>query len=190
METPDFSWRQLEKVALLLQIMAYRLLNGRPQLCEYLPLLMKINPTNLEKFGDAARQCAVVEEIPWWGLQQSRRRHHPSLLLTAAMIPLLPGLENCLSPRSSSHSPTAVVKNRLFLPRYLVGLHSRKHRARCSAMPRPGWRFPHKCPISQAGMAAWLLSDKKACILPHAQPPREVKLKYWNFWKENERTSL
>lgn len=132
MENPSFSWRQLEKVALLLQIMAYRLPNGRPQPCEYLLLLMKINPTNLEKFGDAAHQCAIVAKIPRRGRQQSRRRLHPSLLLTAAMMPLLLGLENCLSPRSSSHSHTAAVKNRFFLPRYLVGFHSRKHRARGS----------------------------------------------------------
>lgn len=170
MENPGFSWRQLEKVALLLQIMAYRLLNGRPQPREYLLLLMKINPANLEKFGDAARQCAIVEEIPRRGLQQSRQRHHPSLLLTAAMMPLLLGLENCLSPRSSSHSPTAAVKNRLFIPTYLVGFHSRKHRARGSqqCFVQAG-DFHTSVPVQGNLAAGW---QKRMYFAPRPAPRR------------------
>lgn len=85
--------------------MAYRPLNGKPQLYEYLGLLIKINQTSLEKFGDPACQRAITEGSPPQGLQRCLTAGgtiHPACqLLTAQMILVLLGLENCLSPMSS-----------------------------------------------------------------------------------------
>lgn len=56
--------------------MAYHLLNGRPQLYEYLSLLIKIKQTSPEKFGDAAchRGGNPARSAP------DSQGHNPSLL--------------------------------------------------------------------------------------------------------------